>query len=135
MKNYEEMLDELYSKLPEKVLVKERFEPPEFDSLIVGNQTIIRNFVDVANILRRDPQHLYKFITKELATAGEIDGKRLVLKGKFKDDVLNRRLNEYIKEFVLCHECGKPDTDFVTIEGILYLRCSACGARRPIRKI
>lgn len=135
MIEYETMLDELYEKLPEKVLKKERFEPPEFISFIQGSQTVVRNFVDVAETLRRDPRHLFKYITRELATAGVIENKRLVLQGKFREDVLNKKLTDYIKEYVLCRECQRPDTSIVEIEGVKHIRCEACGARAPVRPL
>ena len=135
MMNYEEMLEELYKQLPEKVLKKERFEPPTFESFIQGSQTVIRNFVDVAETLRRDPKHLFKYITRELATAGTIENKRLVLQGRFKEDVLNKKLMDYINEYVLCRECRRPDTSIVEIEGVKQIRCEACGARAPVRPL
>ncbi|MBN3037043.1 MAG: translation initiation factor IF-2 subunit beta [Candidatus Diapherotrites archaeon] len=135
MKSYEELLDNLYTQLPEKLKEKTRFKMPEFRSMIQGKQTIVQNFVDVAEDLRRDPKHLMKFITKETAAPCNIDGKRLIMKGRIRDRVLNDRLEAYAKEYVLCGECGKPDTTLVTQEGVTYLKCEACGGRRPVSLI
>ena len=130
--SYEQMLDKAYKELPEKAKEKARFKMPSFESFIQGKETIIKNFTSVVNILRRDPEHLMKFLSKELATVTTPDDSRLVLKGRFKERELNKRLQEYAETFVLCSECGKPDTHIITEDKILFLRCEACGARAPI---
>ncbi|MCD6522955.1 MAG: translation initiation factor IF-2 subunit beta [Candidatus Diapherotrites archaeon] len=132
MKSYEELLERLYKELPEKAKEKARFKMPQFEVIIQGNTTIITNFVDVAEKLRRDPKHLLKYLTKESGAAANIDRKRLLMKGRFREKALNKKLEAYIREFVLCKECGKPDTTIITQDKIQYLRCEACGARSPI---
>jgi len=135
MEAYEKMLERVYEKLPEKTTKTERFKMPIFSSFIQGRQTIVRNFSEVANILRRDPNHLLKYISKELATAGNFDGRRITLQGKFRDNQLNSRLNNYVKEYVICNECHKADTEIITFEGSKYKRCEVCGARAPVKQI
>ncbi|MBS3060741.1 MAG: translation initiation factor IF-2 subunit beta [DPANN group archaeon] len=133
--SYAELLDSLYANLPDKVKSSERFEPPEFESFIQGNQTMIRNFEDVALKLRRDPLHLMKYLSKEFATSGDLDQKRGLLKGKHRPDALNSRLKRYIDEYVICAECKKPDTDLVAFGGVKHKRCEVCGARAPVKAI
>ena len=135
METYEKMLDEIYEKMPKKVLMKERFEPPNFESSIEGKQTIISNFKEVADTLRREPLHLLKYISKEMATSGDISGRRVLLKGKFTRDQLNSRLKNYIEEYILCKECNKPDTSIITFQGSKYKQCEVCGAKSPVRAI
>ena len=108
---------------------------PEFTSFVEGNSTIIQNFVDVATALRREPKHLMKYLSKESATLSTLSGKRLVMKGKFREKLLNERLNKYAREYVLCKECGKPDTSLVTQDNMQFMRCEACGARSPVAVI
>jgi len=129
---YDKMLDNLYKQLPEKAKEKSRFTMPVFESFVEGVNTIIPNFTEVTNTLRREPEHLMKYLSKECATAATPDQKRLVLKGKFRTKQLNEKLEHYIKDYVLCKECGKPDTNIVEQERQLWLRCEACGARKPI---
>jgi translation initiation factor 2 subunit 2 len=133
--NYEKLLDRVYEKMPKKTTSGERFEPPQFFAFIQGNQTFIKNFSEVANVLRRDPQHLLKFLSKELAAPGNFDGKRAMLQGKFRDEQLNNRLKNYIAEYVMCRECNKPDTDIVSHEGVKHKTCGVCGARAPVKAI
>jgi len=43
-------------------------------------------------------------------------------------------IDAYIKEYVICSECGRPDTHLIKSDRILTLRCDACGAHRPVTK-
>ena len=38
----------------------------------------------------------------------------------------------YTETYVICSECGLPDTKMVKEDRTLMLECEACGARRPI---
>lgn len=135
METYEKMLERIYEKLPERTIKTERFEMPSFSSFIQGKQTIIKNFSEVANVLRREPNHMLKYLSKELATAGNFDGRRAVLQGKFRKEQLNSRLENYVKEYVICNECKKADTEIITFEGSKYKRCEVCGARAPVKHL
>ena len=66
------MLDDVRKNLPEVVFIKERFEIPRVMGHVQGNRTIISNFMQIASTLRRDTEHLLKYVLKELATPGEI---------------------------------------------------------------
>jgi translation initiation factor 2 subunit 2 len=135
MKAYDQMLEELYKQLPEKAKEKSRFKMPVFESFIEGANTIISNFAQVVSDLRRPPEHLMKYLSKECATAINFDGSRALLKGKFRDKILNDKLTAYAKEYVLCRECEKPDTNLIMQEGQQFIRCEACGARHPVALI
>ena len=50
---------------------------------------------------------------------------------------LQTLLERYVKEYVICGECGKPDTQLVLETRIMRKRCDACGASisvKPLRK-
>lgn len=132
---YEQLLEQARAKLPERTSSGERFELPRFETFTQGSQTIVKNLADVASKLRREPQHLLKYISKELACIADMDGKRALLKGKFKADQLDSRLKNYVAEYVLCGQCGKPDTNFITVGSVRYKRCEVCGARAPVKSI
>lgn len=134
MKTYEQMLDELQKNLPKQTSSGERFELPAFDSFNEGGQTLVKNINEVAGKLRREPKHLFKFLLKELAVPGTYDGKRAVLNSKFRPEVINQKLTMYIKEYVLCTQCGKYDTNLTTFEGVKCKRCEVCGARSPVKQ-
>jgi translation initiation factor 2 subunit 2 len=135
MKSYEEMLKEAKENLPEDIAKKKRLKIPRPKLLIQGNQTFITNFEDITNVLRREPKHLAKFLFRELAKPGHIEGKRLVLQGKVTKRLVEKKLKSYIKEFVYCKECSKPDTKMVKEGRVTLMVCEACGARQPIRDI
>ncbi len=135
MQTYEEMLKRGLSRRPEKLKEKSRFEMPQAKVMKAGLKTHIENFADIARDLRRDTKHLQKFLLKELATKGELAGKRLVVIGNFPAELVDRKIGIYVKSYVICNECKKPDTKLVTEEGYSFLVCEACGARHPVQKI
>ena len=132
---YEELLNKAFEKLPKKVEEKKRFEIPSAISEIQGNKTLIKNFSDMLMILRRDANHFSKFLMKELATPGTIQGSTLILQRKVPCEMLQEKIKSYVKEFVYCKECGEPDTRLIKEERITTLKCDACGARYPARSI
>ena len=133
MDDYESFLDRGREKLPESVLNKERFEIPKVIGHLQGSKTIISNFQQICSIFRRDPNHLLKYLQRELATPASIDGPRLILGRKLSSSLINSKIERYAKQFVLCPECGKPDTHYIEHNGVRQLKCEACGAISPIR--
>jgi len=133
--DYEKLLKKAMREIPKDIKEKDRFEKPEINSSIQGNKTIIYNFSKIWQTLRRKPEHIKKFFDRELATNGVIQDKYTVYVGRFRRTVLNEKLNKYINEFVLCKECGKPDTKIEKEGRLSFLKCTACGAKRPIRTL
>jgi translation initiation factor 2 subunit 2 len=132
---YGEMLDRALSKLPEKVFEKSRFEIPKSDSFTMGNRTVVRNFQEIAQKFNRDPDHLMKFLSGELATSGNFESRGAVFQGRFSSRQINEKIVKYANAYVLCHECGKPDTRLYREGRIVFLQCEACGARHSARSI
>ena len=117
---------------PEVTENHERFEIPELDILQEGKITVFRNFIDVTDKLRRDPQHLLQFLLKELGTPGNIECRRAVFKAKINPQQIDDKIQMYTETYVICSECGLPDTKMTKDGRTLMLECEACGARRPI---
>ena len=132
--SYEELLKKAYTGISEPTDTGERFVVPAVKSYPEGKTTILENFMDIAGTLNRDTEHLMKFMLGELGTAGKIDGTRAIFNGKFENDVLTAIVKNYIDDFVICSECGRPDTRLVKDDRIQMLRCDACGSHRPVRK-
>jgi translation initiation factor 2 subunit 2 len=132
--SYEELLKRGLSKVPKKSEETDRFSVPKAKTQPDGARTIITNFLELADGLRRDPQHLLKYILKELATKGDLEKGRLTVIGRFTDDHINRKIDGYVKAFVICPECGKPDTKIVKEDRYHFLKCEACGARHSISR-
>jgi len=133
MESYGALLKRAKEKMPESVHEKERFELPKVRGHLEGNKTIITNFLKIAQTLSRDPEHLLKFILKELATPGVIRGSTLVVGTKVSASRINAKIRQYANEFVLCSECGKPDTKIIKEGQLAALRCMACGAKKPVK--
>ena len=134
MDDYKKMLEEARKSLPEAVFIKERFEIPKVLGHIQGNKTIVTNFLQIASTLRREADHLLKFVLKELATPGEIKKSgALILGTKVPASRINEKIRQYANEFVLCFECGKPDTQIVREGELNYMKCTACGAKNFVK--
>lgn len=131
--DYEDLLKRSMDSLPENLTSKERFQMPEGDILREGNTTIIRNFLDITDQVGRDPQHMLSYLLKELGTAGELDNERAIFQGKITTDKVQSRIDAYVNTFVLCRECGRPDTQLMRKNRTLLLKCEACGAMHPVK--
>jgi translation initiation factor 2 subunit 2 len=133
--DYEQLLENIYKKLPEKAKgTGERFEMPKFEYFTEGNKTIIKNYKVVTDKIRRDPAFLSKVLSKELAVPLEVQGERLILQRKLSGDMINKKLEEFVTKFVICKECNRPDTHLEELgHGVRNVICEACGARKAVR--
>jgi len=133
MEEYNQLLESAYKKVKIVERVKGRFEIPKVKGQVEGKNTIITNISEIASYLRRPIQDLAKFLQRELAVAGKIDKERLILNSKLNSNKVNEKIELYAKHFVICPECGKPDTEIVLEKGIKSKHCLACGAKSPIK--
>ena len=134
MEEYKKLLGGVRKELPEHVFQKDRFEMPKIRGHIQGNRTVISNFLQIANALGREPEDMLKFVLRELATPGEIKKSGSVIMGsKVPASRINEKIKQYANSYVFCYECGKPDTKIEKEGNLSYIKCTACGARHPIR--
>ncbi len=133
MTNYEELLEDAFLKVKKTDSTGERFEIPKVEGHFEGKKTVVTNFLQIASFFRRDPEHFLKFLVKELATQGQLEGDRLILNKKVTGKEINPKIEEYVKEFVVCKQCGKPDTEILKADRMNVMHCLACGAKQPIR--
>ncbi|AFV24295.1 translation initiation factor IF-2 subunit beta [Methanolobus psychrophilus R15] len=134
MKDYEALLNRAIENLPDKETTDIRFVIPEPKIMMEGKTTILDNFLNIADVLNRDPDHVMKYLTREMGTAGKIEGMRAIFQGRFSKDQIRSNIEAYVEEFVMCSECSRPDTQLTKMERVLVLKCSACGAHRPVKK-
>lgn len=134
MNEYIAYLDRALGQIPEIKGSGERFVVPEPKLLIEGKTTVLENFGTIVSRLNREPEHVFKFLLRELGTAAKLDGSRAIFQGRFTPEVISAAIDAYIHEYVICSECGRPDTHLIKSDRILMLRCDACGAHRPVRK-
>jgi translation initiation factor 2 subunit 2 len=130
--NYQQLLKTAKEKLPEVKQSTERFEIPRVTGHVQGNKTIISNFINICATLRREPAQIVKYLQRELATPASQDNQRLILGRKLTSASVNEKIAKYTHDFVICKECGKPDTQLIKEDRIFSLKCTACGAKHPI---
>ena len=134
MNDYLSNLDRALKRLPEVKSSGERFVVPEPKLLTEGKTTVLENFALIVDKLNREPSHIFKFLLRELGTAGKIDGSRAIFQRRLSSGMISELINAYVKEYVTCSECGRPDTHLINSDRVLTLRCDACGAHRPVTK-
>jgi translation initiation factor 2 subunit 2 len=128
--NYDDMLDRGLEESPDIEGDSERFGVADPDIRQEGNVTVFENFQNVVGHLGRGEAHVMKFLQDHLGTSGHIDESgRARLTGDFRAGRIEEAIDEYADTYVICTECGLPDTTLETEQGALILRCEACGAR------
>ncbi|MGC9037700.1 MAG: translation initiation factor IF-2 subunit beta [Candidatus Micrarchaeia archaeon] len=134
---YYALLDRAFSLMPaSEAQATADFVIPKADSFIQGNKTIIRNFAQIADIARRKPELIQRFLIKELGTPSSIDGQTLKINARFQPEVLNDKIKKYFETYVICRECHKPDTHIESSErGYEVIVCEACGARYTVKEL
>ncbi|MHA2503493.1 MAG: translation initiation factor IF-2 subunit beta [Candidatus Kariarchaeaceae archaeon] len=132
---YADVLSRVKSQLPEISGSDDRFIIPDVESTVEGNRTFFRNYRDIVTTLNRSESHFLKFFTNELGTSGNIEGTRAVFQGKHSRVQLAKLVDRYVKDYVLCPECGKPDTKFIQQNRVELMKCDACGSRSAVRSI
>jgi translation initiation factor 2 subunit 2 len=133
--NYERLLDRAFASVPELANENVDFKIPEADSIVQGNKTILRNFSQIADVARRDPADIAKYLSKEFAAPTSTDDQKLTISAKVQQQVLNERIRKYFEVYVICRECRKPDTRIEeTSRGYVTIVCEACGARYTITR-
>lgn len=130
--DYRALLDRAHKLLPPVRVATERFQIPDPDVMSDGKNTIVRNFKEIADVLRREPEHVMGYLARELGSPGVLDLPRGVLKSRVNRDQIAQRLREYSEKYVICSECKRPDTHLSKEGRLTLLICEACGAQRPV---
>jgi translation initiation factor 2 subunit 2 len=133
--NYDDLLKRACEQMPEVQAKKERLELPRIMIQTVGMRTTIAHFKEIADALDRDPQHLLKFLTREMATAATFHDSRAIFQGKFRSDSFERLIQRYLDAYVVCPVCKRPDTKIVKEKRLAFLVCNACGAKSSIKQL
>jgi len=133
--DYEKLLKKARSQIPDVSSKHERLELPRLRQSVIGMRTIIYNFKEISDALNRDPQHLLKYLTREMATAATMQESRVIFQGKFSQETLGRLIQRYMENFVLCPICKLPDTKIVKEKRLSFLICEACGAKSSVPQL
>jgi translation initiation factor 2 subunit 2 len=90
------------------------------------------DFKEISDYFGRDPEHLLKFLSGEMATLPRFDGTRAIFQGRFRADSIRNLLSVYANKYVVCPVCKRPDTRIEREKRLFFLQCEACGARSSI---
>ncbi len=133
--DYEFLLDRLYSKLTVRTSKSSRFELPQLQTERVGRRTLIKNFRQLANSMRREPKILLTYLMKEIGTSGSYEEESgiAILHARVTSSALNSLIHRFVKTYVICPTCGAPDTklEYKKKEAWILV-CEACGAEQPV---
>lgn len=132
--DYDALLGRAREKGPKVKQGGERFEIPKIRGHIQGNKTVLSNFYQIAETLRRDPAHLLKYVLKELAAPGDLKKNAAIIGGKSSATKINQKIEDYVYAFVFCPVCNRPDTKINKEKNADTLECHACGARSPLTR-
>ena len=133
--SYESLLERAVEKLPPKIKEKSKFEIPKVEITQEAGRTIVINWRDIINNLNRDSKLLLKFLEHRLGTVGWTSGGKAFFQGKFPRTRLNRLIEFFVNEYIICDVCKRPDTKLVKEKGQLIKKCDACGAWRVVERI
>ncbi len=131
---YEQLLKRIQGNLSvNKRQTNTRFELPTVDIMWEGQKTFLRNFVEFPKVLRRDPDKVLKYLSKEFAVPAERIGDKAMFIGRRDPDDFTRLFQIYVKDYVECPTCKSPDTKIVKENRISFLICEACGAKSTMK--
>ncbi|MDG6935073.1 MAG: translation initiation factor IF-2 subunit beta [Nitrososphaerota archaeon] len=133
--DYRTLLDRVKEGLQKEGMKKvSRLVLPTPEVNFVGNRTYLRNFKEIADVIRRDPNKLLMYLARELATAASLDKEgRAIFIGRKSKDSFRVLIERYVADNVICPVCGNPDTHIERQRKISILVCEACGAKSPLK--
>ena len=127
------LLEKLYTELEQVTSPNKKIsiEKPEVSN--ANKRTFIANFRNICNKLNRKEDDVRLFFENELKTSVTInqDG-ALVITGNYKQNGIMSILTNYMKEFVICKQCGSCDTSLIKENKLLFLVCSKCLSKHAI---
>ncbi len=131
---YESLLKRIKDKLGDTDKESStRFELPIVDVMWEGQKTFLRNFSEFPKILRRDPDKVLQYLSKEFAVPAEKLGDKAMFVGRRAPDDFTRLFQIYVKDYLECHTCKSPDTKILKENRISFLICEACGAKSTLK--
>ncbi len=130
--DYEALLGRTSDILAKSTVSQERLKIPKPVIMLEGKVTIVRNFLDIVEMINRDPREVAKFFMKEFGIGVNIDGRRLIINRKVSEEDFSAKLEQYLNVYVRCYECNSPDTEIIKENRVNVIVCKACGAQHPI---
>jgi len=102
-----------------------------------GIKTVIDNCVDVARALQRPAEYVCKHFGFELGAQCQMNAatERYIINGSHDASLLQKKLDSFIKSWVLCASCENPETSIKVKDGTIMSTCKACGYRGELKAI
>lgn len=136
MPPYEQLLEELYSKLPERRALTVSLDIPPLEIVHVGLQTQVKNFKTVCEVILREPKVCARYLLKELAARGTIDDSGVfTIYSRVSSQTLNALFRRFLESYVICKTCGSYQTELRKQGKVWIIRCLACGAEAPVKPV
>lgn len=133
---YEQLLKELYSRLPERGALSVSLDIPQLEIVHVGLQTQIKNFKTVCEVILREPRVCARYLLKELAARGTIDDSGVfTIYSRVSSQTLNALFKRFLESYVICKTCGSYQTELKKQGKVWVIRCLACGAEAPVKPV
>jgi len=114
-----------------------RYKMPKLVAKVEGRgngiKTRIVNCGEIAQALHRKPAVVTKFFGCELGAQSRWDDKEQasIVNGAFEQNILQDKLCEsFLPKFVLCANCGLPETSMKVKKEVVKFECAACGDAR-----
>lgn len=113
-----------------------RYKMPDLQSKVEkpgtnGQQTVILNIAEIAKALHCDPEYPTRFMGAELGAQATFqdtsDRTCCIIKGIFPPADLNKQLNKFIDQFILCPKCRLPETKIHIKSKKVCVTCASCG--------
>jgi len=95
-------------------------------------KTVIENLEDVAHSLERPVEYLLKYFGFEFGAPVDTKSGKFSVGGKRSTEELASSLDSFIDHYVLCSDCGNPETETDIRKGHLILVCRACGTTTKV---
>lgn len=130
---YMSLLNKADGAFSNSTKIQSRLRVPEPDVIYEGRVTIIRNFQDIVELINRSAKAVMKHFTRELGIGVSQEGRRLIINKKVDLNTIQGKIRDYMESYVICYECGSPDTEIERVGRIDVLSCKACGAQHSIK--
>lgn len=127
-KEYGQMLERAREEVPEDIGEEESFKAPNVEIRREAGSTIILNWNKIIKAVNNQEKIFLRFLSHELGTHGEAEKGRATFKGHQTSHKINELIEEFIDKYIVCSECGRPDTQLKKEKKHLLKKCGACGA-------
>lgn len=99
-----------------------------------GVKTLISNITTISKSLNRPVVYIIKYAGYELCAQTQCDLKKqkFIINGSYEVQKLQAIVDAFINKYVLCSECGNPETDLIVQKSAVLQLCKACGFRKVL---